>query len=453
METPDISKLSGNLLGRLYIQKHYSEFYQYLLDTYKHIPIKRFSEYLYLYHHNMLDRPKCKCCNNKVNYIDFTHGYRTYCSVKCQTNDPKTIKKGIKKKEERYGIGNLSNHQKCMKTKLERYGDPNYNNHDKNKQTCLEKYGVEYSFQSDIVKEKIKQTYLKRYGVDNPMKNKEISKKSLNNKIEKYGIDNVSNQIKTKQTCRERYGVDNVFFIPEVIEKAKQTKLERYGNEYYSNREKAKQTYQEKYGVDNISKLKEYREKADNTNFERYGVRNVAKLKEFQDKAKQTSRDKYGVEYYTQTRKYKEHIKEIVPQIQEKIYNTKKENGTFNTSSIEEQFKQWLIDNNVNYKTQYKSSNYPFNCDFYFPDKDLYLEIQGYWSHGGHPFDPNNPDDLRVMESWKEKNTKQYLRNIQTWTVNDPIKRQWAKDHNLNWKEVFTYKLDELLQEIKDIIL
>lgn len=453
MEIPEIGKLSGNFLGRLYIQKHYPEFYQYLLDKYKHVPWKKFSELLYLYYHNMNDRPKCRCCDNTVNYIDFVHGYHIYCSVKCQTNSQETIEKSKHSKKKRYGEHHELITLKTKQTKTQRYGDPNYNNMEKNRQTCLERYSVEHPLQSNEIKERMIETCIERYGVDNPMKNKEIAERSLNNKIKKYGVDNVSNQKKIRQTCQERYGVDNVSYIPEVIKKIESTKLEKYGDKYYSNRDKAKQTCLKKYKVDNASKTKEVREKVKQTVIGRYNTDNVAKVKDFQNKAKQTSINKYGVEYYTQTQDYKEHIKEITPQIQEKIYNTKKENGTFNTSSIEEQFEQWLIDNNVNYKAQYRSDVYPFDCDFYFPDKDFYLEIQGYWSHGGHPYNPDDPDDIKIANEWNKRGTKQYLNNYDVWTRRDPLKRETAKKNKLNWKEVFTYKLDELLQEVKDIIL
>ena len=64
-----------------------------------------------------------------------------------------------------------------------------------------------------------------------------------------------------------------------------------------------------------------------------------------------------------------------------------------------------LKENNINYKTQYKSELYPFCCDFYFPDNDLYLEINAHWTHGYHPFDSTNKDDLLLLEQWKKKNT------------------------------------------------
>ncbi len=123
----------------------------------------------------------------------------------------------------------------------------------------------------------------------------------------------------------------------------------------------------------------------------------------------------------------------------------RKHNGTLNASKIEHDFKKWLDDNNINYKYQYMNDNYPFNCDFYFPDKDIYLEIQGYWGHGRHPFDPNNEDDVNLLNKWISKNTKHYNAAIEVWTIRDPLKRQWAHDHNLNWHEVFTIKLTDLI--------
>jgi hypothetical protein len=47
---------------------------------------------------------------------------------------------------------------------------------------------------------------------------------------------------------------------------------------------------------------------------------------------------------------------------------------------------------------------------------------------------------------------KNYHDKIKTWTERDPIKRQWAKDHNLNWMEVFTCDIDILINKVKDII-
>ena len=386
MLIPDFKKLNSKQIQRKYIERHYPDFYQYILNKYKHIKWSNFCEIIYLYIHGMDNRPKCKCCENEVTYINISKGYHKYCSVRCGSNDKETQIKAKNSRIKKYGV--YINPDKIKQTKLEKYGDSNYNNSKKNQQTKLEKYGDPFYMD----REKSKQTCIEKYGVENPMQNKQIKIKSVSRRIEIYGKDNVSNQKQRKQTCIEKYGDPNY----NNHEKAKETCLKKYGKYYGGNTKKAKETCLKKYGVDNYSKTNEFLQKS---------------------------------------------------------YNTKKENGTFNSSSIEKLFEKWLIDNKINYISQYQSDEYPFNCDFYFPDKNLYLEIQGFWGHGDHPYDPENVDDVKIADSWKEKGTKFYLNNYDVWTRRDPLKRQWAKDHNLNWKEIFTCKLDELLGEIKDLIL
>jgi hypothetical protein len=111
-----------------------------------------------------------------------------------------------------------------------------------------------------------------------------------------------------------------------------------------------------------------------------------------------------------------------------------------------------LKENNINYKTQYKSELYPFVCDFYFPDSELYLEINAHWTHGGHPFDSTNKDDLIKLNQWKQNNTHYYNNAIETWTVRDVLKRETAKNNNLNYIEVFSNKLNKIIDSISYII-
>ena len=250
--------------------------------------------------------------------------------------------------------------------------------------------------------EKIKKTCLERYGVNNGAKT-ETSKEKM------------------KQTCLERYGVEFIGETEEQKKKSKQTKLEKYGDENYVNSEKRKQTCLEKYNCTSYTQTQE-----------------------FKDKSKQTCLEKYGTDAYQKTKEFSETIRSKLDIIQQKIYQTKKKNKSFNTSSIEKQFEDYLKENNINYKTQYKSEVYPFRCDFYFPDIDLYLEINAHWTHGGHPFDSTNKDDLLLLEQWKSKNTKFYDIAINTWTVRDVLKRETAKKNNLNYIEVFTNDINEI---------
>ena len=194
-------------------------------------------------------------------------------------------------------------------------------------------------------------------------------------------------------------------------QKAKQTCLKRYGDENYRNMDKAKQTFLEKYGVKSYTQTKEYWEKHNKTCIDKYGVENPLTLEE----------------------------------IKTKIINSKRKNKSFNSSKIEEKFANYLTTNKIRFKRQYKSSIYPFNCDFYFPDNDLYLEINAHWTHGGHPFDSTDKEDLIKLEQWRKQNTDFYNHAIKTWTVRDVLKRETAKKNNLNYLEMFTNKIDDAI--------
>ena len=87
---------------------------------------------------------------------------------------------------------------------------------------------------------------------------------------------------------------------------------------------------------------------------------------------------------------------------------------------------------------QYKSEEYPFSCDFYIPEINLYIEFQGNWTHGKQPYDANDTRCQEKLEKWKSKNKKYYENAIYTWTDLDARKRKIAKENNLNWLEFFT---------------
>ena len=275
---------------------------------------------------------------------------------------------------------------KMKQTKLSRYGDPSYNNTEKRKETCLERYGTGIASQSIEVKEKI------------------------------------------KTTCKEKSSV--------IVEKRKATCIEKYGDENFNNRDKAKETCLEKYNSEYVFQSDYFKDSRHQTLVERYNVDSPLKSEIFKDKREQTCLDRYGKKCVTQTDEF---IK--------KSYQTKKKNNSFNTSKIEEQLKQYLTENNIPYIYQYTSDRYPFNCDFYFPDKDLYVEIQGTWTHGGKPFTDSEEDKI-LLEKWKSKETDFYKNAIETWTVRDVKKRAIAKENRLNYLEIFSCELDECLKQI-----
>ena len=259
---------------------------------------------------------------------------------------------------------------------------------------------------------------------------------------------------KRKNTNIKRYGVENPFAGESIKEKIRKSNLEKYGVEYPMQnadiRKKSENTFMEKYGVKHylesdegknkiLSKMDESIKKRTITNIERYGVSSAMCLSEIKDKKNATCMDRYGVDHYTMTDEYKK-----------RSYLSKKEHHTFTTSSIENDFAEWLDNNNYKYIRQYRSDLYPFDCDFYFPDIDMYFEIQGNWTHGFHRFNPNSPDDQNILEKWRSKNTKYYNIAIKVWTESDPLKEKTAKQNNLNWGCVYSIDLKEVVRSFKE---
>lgn len=77
----------------------------------------------------------------------------------------------------------FTNPQKCKETCLEKYGVENVsqNQEIRNKihDIVISRYGVDYTFQSETVKENIKKANRQKYGVNNPSQNEEIHKKQV----------------------------------------------------------------------------------------------------------------------------------------------------------------------------------------------------------------------------------------------------------------------------------
>lgn len=270
------------------------------------------------------------------------------------------------------------------------------------RQTNLEKYGCENPFGSPEIREKSKLTRLKKYG-DVNYNNREKSKKTC---LDKYGADNPWKakevQEKIKQTNLERRGVEYSFQDPSTIEKVKKTKLKRHGDEKYNNREKCKETCKEKYGVENVFQSKEIMSKVDK----------------------------------------EECLKKAI--------ETKKKNNTFNTSKSENLVYQELCNlfDKENIIRQFSDSRYPFSCDFYISNLDLFIECNFHWTHGFHWFNENDKEDLRILNLWKSKNSKYYQQAIYTWTNLDLRKRDMAKRNNLNY--LVFWNLEEFYEWEKD---
>lgn len=218
--------------------------------------------------------------------------------------------------------------------------------------------------------------------------------------MENYGVKSSSclkeNKEKAKQTCLKRYGVKHSSQYEKIKNKIKQTNLERYGFENPQQceriKEKTKETNLKRYGAENVYASEYGKRKIRETNLERYGVENVSSNELIKEKKRQTCFKHYGVENPAQC-----------PDVVDKIFKKRKINGTIVSSSFEEKVYDLLKEKFINIKRQYKSKVYPFRCDFYIPNLDLYIEIQGHPSHGKEPYNKNDKKHQEILNLWQRK--------------------------------------------------
>ncbi len=277
----------------------------------------------------------------------------------------------------------------------------------RSKACCPSCIKEQYTLRSD----RRKKTVIARYGVENVMQDKDI-KESL------------------KTSLKRKYGVSNAMQLPEVNEKRVETNIKKFGAKSYIESEEGKR-------------------RIATTNLERYGASNFMQsdarfdvLVEQKKKSEATQIARYGARHYSQSDDAKS--KAFFRKRQE--INTKKENGTLNTSDAEKLMLNRLIDyfgkDDVEY--QYYSDKYPFTCDFYIKSLDLYIELNAHWTHGGCMFDDSMLDSSQYEEWLGKRDSKYYENALYVWTKLDVKKRDLAKRNNLNYLIFWDLKLRDL---------
>lgn len=394
--------------GHINVQRltNISEEYKEYLDN-RYTDSQSLRETIKRIQYNIEVRPVCVICGKPVKFLNGKKNQlfnKTCCKEHANMLDGITVKKVLKdiysdvnKKQE---INN-----KIRETCLLKYGDEHYSNRIKARETCLQRYGVTSPLKSEIFKQKSKETCLQKYGVEYTGQ--------IPEKIEK-----------THKACLEKYGVDSVFKVQKFRNQSLDTCIKKYASD-----------------EDDIN-----------------SIVNIGQLKYVKDKIKNTCLEKYGVENPMQTQYYKNLISSILSsnEIQEKIYNTKLLNNSFNISYQEDVCFDLLKEKYSDCIRQYKSELYPFNCDFYIPSLDLYIEYNGSHYHHYHPFDINDDNDINELNRLKEKaensnahkngKKSQYDNIIYTWTILDSKKRNIAQQNNLNYIEFWN------INEVKEWI-
>ena len=283
-----------------------------------------------------------------------------------------------------------------------------------------------------ITKEIKIKSNLEKYGVEHTSQLKEVTDKRTKSRADH--VNKIQQHV--RESLYKKYGAYDVMHIPHILQKIKNTNLKKFGVEFPLQQlkkenseiyQKISQTCINKFGVDSLLKNKEVREKIKQTNIQKYGVDNPLKNKEIREKIKQTNIQKYGVDN---------------PLKNKEIWKKSQDNRQISSKSkLENNFLNYL---KLKYEsddiiTQYKSKEYPYYCDFYIKSINLYIEIQGHWTHNDHPFDINNLNDYLIMDIWRTKSLsdKYYKNALNTWTIKDVEKRNTAIQNNLNYLEIF----------------
>ena len=330
------------------------------------------------------ERPVCKWCGGHVSFNGYHKGSMHYSACCCSSCHAKYTK------------------DKRFETNIKKYGRKNFGSAEKVKEYWISHYGVDNPAKTDFVKKKMRETNLRKYGFNCSSKSEIVKEK-------------------TKQTCLKRYGVEYTGQIEEAKEKSKKTCLEKYGSEYYIG---------SKYCLEKTIEFSK----------QNYNVDWFTKSEEIKNKAKETMLRRYGVEYSMQIPKNKEYMSYLMSsyEMQERRYDAMKRNHTFNSSSTEEELFLYIKSKFPTVVRQYKDKNrYPYFCDFYIPELDYFIELQGYYTHGKHPFDPNSNEDLQLIEYYKRKYGED-CQPITIWSIKDVEKRDCAKRNHLNFKEVWS---------------
>ena len=266
-----------------------------------------------------------------------------------------------------------------------------------------------------------------------------------------------------------QHGTDNPFKLDEYQEKAAQTREERYGARYtlaegsvFADEARKKgratrrsrerytrvltpdeiarrsartaKTVRSRYGVDHVSQIPSARE-AQRQRAEQYG-------KQWAEKARQTNIERYGFPSWTMGDEARREISKRMSsaRVQRQSLATKKRNATLATSFSEDALYELLVEyadqHGMTVVRQHRDEKrYPFAVDFYIPERDLFIELNGSWSHGGHWYEVDREMDQKTVQTWRKKGEKSqyYLNALGTWTERDVRKREAAREAQLNY--------------------
>lgn len=351
---------------------------------------------------------------------------------------------------DRYGVVNASSlpevKERRRRTVRERYGvdsvlsDPA--TRERARQTIRAQYGVDNVSQSEAIKDRKRETSMRHYGVPCPSLDPDVRRRQLETLRHNHPdlpadaqspFEAPSVLAASRASHLARHGVENPFAREDVKERLRQTLQERYGVDNPSLspviQERRRETMQARYGVDNPFASETVKEQIRQTVQEIYGVDYAVQSETVQEQIRQTMRERYGVDYGMES-----------AEIRARAMDTKRKRGTFNSSSSEDVLYELLVEyanqHDMTVVRQYCDENrYPFAVDFYIPERDLFIELNGSWSHGRHWYEADREMDQKIAQTWRKKGekSKYYRAAFETWVERDVRKRAAARQAELNY--------------------
>lgn len=294
-----------------------------------------------------------------------------------------------------------------------------------------------------------------QYGTDNPFKLDDFQEKAAQTREERYGARYTLAEGSVFADEARKKGQESLEPIrrakrERTLARKKREREERqreralYGHHRRTLTDEEKvvvnerriATSQSRYGVDHPSQRASFRQSVsqymtDPENQRRIRAKTVA-----------TNQERYGVAYFTQLPEHRleQSHRMSDPAHQRRILSTKRENGTLSTSSSEDALYGLLVEyanqHDMTVVRQYRDEKrYPFAVDFYIPERELFIELNGSWSHGGHWYEADREMDQRTVQTWlkKGKKSKYYRVALETWIKRDVRKREAARKAQLNY--------------------
>lgn len=394
------TKLNPSRTNNSFLEKHYNEICDMLnyLDNYAYDSSISLQEKLFLIQNDLHAPLKCVVCGANVKFLSYADGYARHCCKKCACDDP-------------HNKNSYMSSIRCRQ--LSKHPE----------------LGCDLSCHNDEADYYISKLFILSSGEFDG--NKCSHTKRWCQKHKNY-VDYIVNRYADSSDISE-----NVYRIINKIDELPRCSVCNGPVKYISFTRGYSNTCSHKCAHN----TKEYHQAFESSMNNKYGVNYTLQSDMLKSKCYNTFSERIKSGYYDGG---KSDISAYASDKERLVYNTLKP----------------LYPDIVQYYKDERYSN-PRNgrrweCDFYIPSIDLFIEVQGFRTHGDHPYNKKCEDDRLVVERLKNEylSGKYFSKDIiYTWTKVDPYKRYIAKKNNLKYIELFPKDLvkDRIIELVNSV--